>query len=258
MRMSFARRNALIPRGLRLVPLVLLGIALLLFIIRAAAPNLFVTIATPLWRVSSLAAGGAADVAAFAENPATLMHERDEAQANVAALTNENANLTAKVADLERLLGSRRTAENGILAAVLSRPPESPYDTLIIDAGESAGVAEGAVVAADGGVPVGRVASAAAKTARVILFTSSGTKTDAWVGAHRIPVTLTGEGGGAWSASVPKDAGAAEGDPVEVFGSSVVGTVTRVDSDTSSPSATLRIQAAVNPFSILWVTVSPL
>ncbi len=141
---------------------------------------------------------------------------------------------------------------------VLARPPVSPYDTLIVDQGSSAGVAEGAFVTGPGGAPLGNVSSVTSGSARVTLLSASGKKTDAWVGEHRIPVTLSGGGAGTFESSAPKDAKIIVGDSVFVQGALVAGTVVRIDSDAASPSATLHIQAVINPFSLLWVHIEKL
>jgi cell shape-determining protein MreC len=188
-----------------------------------------------------------------------LERERDAAVAAQNALTEQNRTLSAKVADLTALLGSRTEAPPGIVAAVLARPPVSPYDELVLDAGEAEGVREGAAVYGNGGVPLGIVASVTAHAARVALYSAPGRETPALAGAARVPFTLVGAGAGAFTASVPRDAGVAVGDALYAggAGSIPIGTVAAVDSDPSSPSAAIRIDPVANPFSITWVTVAP-
>jgi len=255
--MSFARRNALLPRGVRLLPAALIGIAVLIFLIRALLPNVFITLAAPFWRLSSLGAAAAYDASSALKNPAELSRELEAVRADNAALAADNETLKGQVEDLQKLLGSRTAPPKGILASVLARPPESAYDTLIVDQGSSAGVLPGALVSGPGGAPLGRVATATGSSARIALFSASGVKTDAWAGDSRTPITLTGAGGGTFSATAPKDAKIAVGDPVFAVGAAAIATVTRIDTDATSPTATLRIQAIVNPFTLLWVSIAP-
>jgi cell shape-determining protein MreC len=200
--------------------------------------------------------GLVSDTSHSVENPATLARELQAAEENITALTSENTTLKGQVEDLQNLLGTRSATVRGILASVLSRPPESPYDTLVVDQGEASGVFAGALVTGNGRVPLGRVASVTNGSARVTLFSASGVKTDAWVGEKRLPVTLTGMGGGTFSATAPTDAKIVAGDTVFVLGGVAIGTVVRSDVDTSSPTAVLRVQSATNPFSLLWVLIA--
>lgn len=257
-RTYFGRRNALISRGTALIGGAFALVALIILVLRLAFPSALVSVATPLWKLSA-AAGEAfhAGAASFA-SPAALQRALDTARAQNDALTNQNKTLAAQVVDLQNLLGSRTDVPPAVLASVLTRPPESPYDTLVIDQGSRATIAPDALVTGPGGVPVGKVVSVNAASARVLLFSAPGTATNAWVGQHNVPITLTGAGSGAFDATVPKDANIVVGDSVYVAdgGAAAMGTVVRLDSDPSSTSVTLRIQPLVNPFSLTWVLVS--
>jgi len=255
-RMSFARRNALLPQGALIIPAILLGVAAIVFLIRILFPGLFITIVTPLWRLSSFTSGLVGGATSSFQNQAALSRELDAARAENAALTSENDTLAGQVHDLQNLLGSRTAPPKGVLASVLARPPESPYDTLIVDEGEASGIVPGALVNGPGGTPLGRVASLTTSTARIVLFSASGQKTDAWIGSNRVPITLSGAGGGTFSATAPKDAKLAVGDVVYILGGAALGTVVRVDTDPSSATATLRIQSLINPFTLVWVSLS--
>jgi cell shape-determining protein MreC len=148
---------------------------------------------------------------------------------------------------------------SGIIAGILSRPPLSPYDTLVVAAGTNAGVAPGMRVFAPGGVPIGTVISTLSSSATVTLYSSPGTTLSAWVGDDRVPVTLTGEGGGAFSATAPKSAGILEGDIVYVVGTitAPLGVIKDITTNASSPSVELFVAPSVNLFSLVWVTVVP-
>jgi cell shape-determining protein MreC len=146
-----------------------------------------------------------------------------------------------------------------VLAGVMTRPPVSPYDVLIVDQGMGAGIAVGNHAFGPGGVPVGIVTSADARSARVTHYTHTGNVTEGWAGAVRVPMKLLGTGAGGLDAEIPGNAGVAVGDQVFVPGPGAlpIGTVVEVVSDPSSPSVVLRIRPLVNPFSLTWVTVQP-
>jgi len=236
----------------------LAGIALALAVFRLAAPGLFVAAMAPLWRAGGGISNAAGGFFAVFHERATLERERDAALAQVQALSAQNAALAAKAADLTALLGDRAEGGNGILAGVLARPPESAYDALVVDQGTDAGVAVGALAYGPGGAPLGTVASVTRGSARITLYSAPGRETDAWVGAARAPLMLTGLGSGAFYAEAPSEASTTVGDAVYVSGPGAlpIGVVARVDHDPSSPKSVIRVHPALNPFSITWVTIA--
>jgi len=155
------------------------------------------------------------------------------------------------------VLARYHTNQVGVVAGVVARPPESPYDSLVLAAGSNAGVALGMEAFGLGGVPIGVVSSILADFSRVTLFSAPGMNTAGWVGRAHLPLTIVGVGAGAMNAAAARPAGIAIGDTVFAPGPGMlpIGTVVRIDSDPSSPSVTLRIQPALNLFSVSWVTV---
>ena len=252
------RRSAFLPRRVRPLAAVLVGVALLLVAFRLAAPGLFVTAISPFWRAGTFMTNAAGGFFAVFHERATLEHERDALSAQVEALSAQNAALAAKDADLTALLGDRTDAADGILVGVLARPPEAAYDTLVVDQGVDSGVAVGALAYGPGGVPLGTVASVTRRSARIALYSAPARETDAWLGAARTPLTLTGLGSGAFYAEAPNTASTTIGDPVYVSGPGAlpIGVVARVDSDPSSPKSVIRVKPALNLFSITWVTIA--
>lgn len=233
--------------------------AIVVFALRFLLPGAFFALANPLFKTGTALTGSTGNVlASFASN-AQLAHENRDLAAEVESLQNQNAALTARTQDLTKLLGGEGQSVPGITAGVLARPPLSPYDTLEVAAGSADGVTAGSPVFAQGGVPIGVVQSKTAHTALIALLSSPGKNTDAWIGANRIPITLMGVGGGAFIATIAKNAAITTGDGVYVSGPGAIpmGTVVKVDSDPSSPSVTLRIQPTVNIFSVTWVMIGP-
>lgn len=233
------------------------GLALLFILMRLFAPDFLVSILSPVSHVSNLAAAAASDATATFRNPATLQRALDAANANNAILIEQNAALAARAADLQRLLGERAEPARGIVAAVVSRPPMSPYDTLLLDQGSDAGVKVGAVVSGPGGTPIGSITSVERSSSRALLYSAPGFSSVAWVGEERLAITLTGSGGGAFDAVAPKEALINVGDAVYLSNSLRIGTVLRLDSDAATPSVILRVQPAANLFSLTWVSVAP-
>jgi hypothetical protein len=80
-----------------------------------------------------------------------------------------------------------------IAASVIGRPPQSPYDTLLLDAGAEDGVTLGAGAWWPAGVYLGVVTKVDKQTAVVELVTAPGVNHQVTVAG--IPVTTIGRGG---------------------------------------------------------------
>lgn len=237
----YRRRNAFFSSPGRITAVIALLAVVILIGIRLLAPGVFFALFSPLFSL-----GNAVQV--VDEDTLRLRADR--------ALINENIALSERVKDLMRLVGDEEGERSGSVASVVARPPMTPYDTLLIDGGNREGVVSGVLVSAEGGVPIGTVETVGANYAQVSLFSTSGRETEGWVGDERTPVTLVGEGAGAFTAEVPRDAGVTEGAFVYLPpGARPVGKVARVDADPSSPSATLRIEPLVNIFSLTLVLI---
>lgn len=238
---------------------VLIG-AVLLFLVRLLAPNFFWHVFTPVFHSADLLATKSHTFFSSFGDTAQLALQNEKLHSENIALTSENEALLQKATSIEALLGSpaigkKNTSE--IIAGVVARPPESPYDTLVLAEGARAGVARGMEAFGAGGVPIGVISSVLADFSRVTLFSAPNMTVNGWVGRANLPLIIRGAGAGAMNASVPRSAGVTAGDIVFVPGPGMlpIGSVVRVESDPSSPSVTLRIMPALNLFSIAWVAV---
>lgn len=143
-----------------------------------------------------------------------------------------------------------------LTARVISAPPKTHYDTLLIAAGENAGVRLGDLVTVHG-VAFGTVTDVSSGSSLVELYSSPGATHDAYVGDSEGIVVIRGVGGGALETSIPNDLDIAVGDTVTdsktgyVFG--VVSDVLRREIDTS---ALVRISLAAPPNSLRYVSLT--
>jgi len=253
-----ATRNALF-RDRRLIGGALcVLIALVVVLVRLVAADTLVDVTAPFVRTSAAVSETTGSFfSSFTERMA-LVAERDNLAHQVDALSARERGLMEELADVRKLLGDRTEVPDALPASVLMRPPVAPYDTFVVDAGSVDNVVVGASVAGPGGIPLGTVSEVSNRTARIVLFSASGQETEGWVGEERIPITLVGEGAGAFSARVPRETPIAVGDVLIIpgFASTPIGTVRKVESDPSSPFSSVLITPFVNPFSITWVTIS--
>ncbi len=260
MRRTFlAKRNALLTtKGVSWGIFLILLVCSLLFL-RVLAPNAFWKLFTPVFGVSHIFStktdaffDGFRDTAALAQENAQLEDENH-------ALASQNQMLTQKLKNVTALLSVHETKETipGLLAGVIARPPESPYDVLVIAAGEEDGVIVGMEAFGERNTPIGIVTSVLKNVSYVTLFSTSGVATEGWVGNTNTPITITGVGGGVMEASTVRDANVSVGDAVFVPGPGMlpVGSVVRLDSDPLSPQVKLRIRPAANFYGLSWIVV---
>lgn len=137
---------------------------------------------------------------------------RDALYRSNAALLDRNL-LFQENEELKEVLG-RKNNRNLTLAAVLSRPPRSPYDTFLIDLGSEDGVSVGMRVFALGNVSLGQVAVTYGKTSLVRLYSSPGEEYDAYIGDGGVVGIATGRGGGNFEMILPRGVDISEGDPI--------------------------------------------
>lgn len=253
------KRNALIsPESLSWGALAL-AFVIFILLVRLFAPNIFLHVFAPVFRSADALTSTTHRLSAGFRDAATLALQNERLTEENAALSSENSALVAKTASLSALLGSslKERVAPGILAGVVARPPESPYDTLVLGAGTKEGIALGMEVFGIGGVPLGVVSTVSDDFSRVTLFSAPSMTTHGWVGRDNFPLTIQGAGTGAFGASIARSAGIAAGDTVFVPGPGAlpIGTVMRIDGDPAMPEVVLRIQPALNIFSITWVVV---
>src|SRR3989344_3772061 len=169
-----------------------LVLALALLLLRLLAPNFFLHLVTPVFRSTDFIAAQSHFFFSSFRDTAKLALQNKRLLEENAALANENSELAQKEASLTALLGGtpRGNTASEILAGIVARPPESPYDTFILARGSRAGITPGMEVFGAGGTPIGVVSSVLADFSRVTLFSSPGVSIHGWVGRASMPVTI--------------------------------------------------------------------
>lgn len=159
--------------------------------------------------------------------------------------------------DLKSLLGRKTYNKKYVLAAVLVKPFLSPYDSLIIDIGESDGVSVGDKVIADGNVYIGYVFEVYSDTSKVILYSSPGQKVNVLVGENNIEKGAVGIGGGNFRIEIPREIGVVEGDTIIIpsISPNVFGLVEKVIYKESDSFQTVLFKNLINIGELKWVEV---
>ncbi len=190
----------------------------------------------------------------------TLVAENISLQAQIAQLgarVTDRDMLDQENQALKATLGRIGTAKF-TLAAVLSKPPESLYDTLVIDGGSNVGLAVGQVVYANGDTPIGAISQVLPSSAVVLLYSSSGTKTDARLDPSNIDITLVGRGGGTFEVQVPHDLVVAPGTLAvsKELNQHIIGVLDTSDADPRDSFQTLIFSSPVNMSQLGFVQVA--
>ena len=236
-----------------IVLLLLLVIGAIRFLLPNTFAGLLTAIARPFWRVEySISSGQLQSAEALLGANQELLRKLDDADVKLQSVS-------AVLADNEQLksLMGRASTTDGVLAAVLKKPPYAPYDELILDAGSDMGFAMGDMVYASGNVPIGKISEVLAHSSKVLLFSSPGQTFNVLVGKSNVPAAAIGRGGGQYGAELPRTIDVSEGDFVSIpsLKSNLYGTINAVISDPSQPFETILFSAPVNIYQLRWVLV---
>lgn len=149
---------------------------------------------------------------------------------------------------LKDLLGRAPENEKLTLAAILARPPQSPYDSLVIDIGTNNGAHIGDVVYAQSTFAIGKIVKTDAKNSVVTLFSSSGQKQSVLIGSSTTAVEAEGRGGGNFYIKIPRNIHVVAGDPImwPDLRSVLLGVVDVVDAGEGDAYAHIYFKSPVN------------
>lgn len=160
---------------------------------------------------------------------------------------------------LRRELGLRKgSTEEGIYAAVLSHPPLTPFDTLVIDTKDTRGIETGNKVFAGDNVFIGTVKSTEDQTALVELLSNAKRKTEGILARTETAVVLEGIGGGAFEFIVPEAFDVEPGDLVVTPGSDrfAIARVVEKQVDENGSFVNVLLEQLVNFKTLQWVRIN--
>ena len=234
------------------------------FLFPKVTRNVLTTTAVPIWTVRDTFANGLGNIGNFFSFKSSLVAQISSLQNQVASLELKQTDYDAiskENQDLKSLLG-QTTGNVGnpngrILARVLSKPPESPYDTFVLSAGADEGSAVGEKVYISDTILIGQVASVTSKTSIVNLFSKSGMTNELDDERTGATYEVVGRDGANMSVEVPKDADILWGDvfTYPTIKTSVVGSVFYIDQSAQSSFKTIYLRVPGNVFQTEWVIV---
>lgn len=177
--------------------------------------------------------------------------------AQLSALELENAELRQLVGHRMESGDAANAAADEVVASVLMRPPQIPFDSLVIRAGTEDGIMAGDQVYAFSSFPIGEIASVSRRTSIVRLFSTSGNKIEVQIGSTTTAVVAEGKGGGNFFLKLPKVTEIEKGDivmraylPPEAFS-----TIESVDSTDGEAYTYAYFKLPVNIHAIVYVIV---
>lgn len=152
---------------------------------------------------------------------------------------------------------SRKEEQNFTIAFVISRPPKSPYDILIIDAGSENGIQNGMEITAYGNILIGYVVEVSQKTSKVKLISFPKEEINAMLMEANAPVIAKGQGGGNFEIDLPKAVDVKEGNKMMTSGINplLIGIVEKIISNPSDPFQKILFRLPVNIQELNYVMV---
>lgn len=193
------------------------------------------------------------------ESKKSIIAERDILKNQVADLEAQIASLTALKDENEKLqemLGRKSEKIELVLGRIVAKPNQSPYDTLVIDAGSDDGIIDGARVLARGDIAIGTVVETAPHISKIKLYSTSGEKTKGAITGKDIFIDLVGTGAGTFEATLPRDVVVEKGTPVVLpDGGNVVAIVEEQIVDPRDPFQKILFRSPVNLFELRFVGV---
>lgn len=162
--------------------------------------------------------------------------------------------------ELRAELSMRAIEGASLRAAILRRPPETRYDTMLIATGRAEGVEPEYRVSA-GAAFLGRVVEVDTHVSTVVLASAPGEEIHGFLihGTSTHPVRLTGMGQGAFESTAPRTIPIAEGDSVFVFTDiwEIVAVVASIVDTPTDALVRIKLMAPVNMWHLRSVEVRP-
>ena len=241
-----------------LILALLFGLGALLF---SFFGGFIVSAISPIWRAENAVSRALSRSFEYWHSKQVLIDENVSLRNKVTALALERDALALSLSEghsLSELLG-RKHQEGEVIASVLTRPPQSPYDLFIIDAGTKEGLATGSRVSLPGGAVVGIVSDIFPSSAKVKLFTTPGEKTEAVLERGNIPVILVGRGSGNFRVTVPRETVVVVGDRIVSADVhySLLGVVEDVEVTATDSFKEILARSPANIFAVRLVSASP-
>lgn len=240
--------------------LVVLGAFLLQKFAGEAVGRFALVVGRPFGGVYSAISRNVGFVGEFFKTKSSLIKENESLRAYIISNEEKTERFEALNHEYQELLalhGRSTTTTNSVVAHVISKPPQSPYDVLVVDVGSANGIVDDSLVFSIGGALVGQVEEVSSNTSKVVMFSSVGQETDASVERTGESIKVVGMGGGTLQAEVAQEMDIIVDDTVVLpdFGGFVVASVASVDSSVTSAFKKVLFRAPVSISNLRFVEI---
>jgi cell shape-determining protein MreC len=253
---SFEDRKRSVKKKLFIV----IGILLVGAIILTLSPvrNTLFFIAEPVWKVKNSIVNSS--FFEYFKTKQRLIDERTAIERELflaGDLLALNETLKKENETLKDLLGRQDTKLKTVLTSVLAKPPQLPYDSLLIDIGEDQGIKVGDQVIANANVYIGEVSEVLPHSAKVSLYSTPGRKLSVVLGVSAVTAEAVGIGGGNFNILLPREVEVKEGDVIvtPAITSNVFGIVEKVNFQDKDSAQTILFKSPVNVSELSFVEV---
>jgi cell shape-determining protein MreC len=232
---------------------VLIGIVLLGFLFNQLA----FWIGGPIWKIREVVSGQIISTVSYFKSKSSLQYENDflkkkldEKDAEIIIVKNQSD----LYKQLDSYISLKDVGANESIVRVVSRPPQTPFDVLVIEANDKDIKAGQRVYFA--GIPAGVVESRTGSYAKVFLFSNPASQFRVLVGQNKIEADAKGKSQGNIYLMLPKNVDVKTGDTVYLAEGTVpIGTVSQVDNNTSTSFIDVYVKMPFSPSRVDWLTV---
>lgn len=165
--------------------------------------------------------------------------------------------LEAENDSLKELMGRIKPEYKVVLSAILAKPNQTPYDTLVIDRGSNDGIKPDQLVFAQGNILIGYIESVEQNSAKVLMYSTPGNISQVIYGSTGKYFNARGAGNGTLEVEVSREIDVAVGDQFYYPGldDTLVGVTRKVDFDPRDSFKKAIIKSPVNIQEERWVEV---
>lgn len=226
-------------------------ILLIIMAVLLTAPvrDLLFSVASPIWKFKMNVLNS--NIYEYFKSKQTLINERRSMEQKLFLAGNlmaMNSTLLAENETLKDLLGRREIQTESVLATILVKPPQTPYDIINVDVGSVDNVKPGDKVIANASVYIGEVSEVFPHNSKIVLYSTPGRKLSVVLGANSVTVEAVGIGGGNFNIFLPREIEVKENDVIIIpsITANVFGIVEKVNFKESDSFQTVLFKSPVN------------
>lgn len=212
----------------------------------------------PMWAIHQAVTGEVVSIVSYFKSKSSLQNENDNLKKQLDQKDAEIITVKNQVdmyKQLDSYISKKDNGANETVVKVVSRPPQTPFDVLVVEANDNNIKAGQKVFFA--GVPAGVIESKTGSYAKVFLFSNPSSQFRVLVGANKIEADAKGKSQGNIYLTLPKSVDVQNGDTVYLAdGTLPIGTVSQVDNNSSTSFIDVYVKMPFSPSRVDWLTVN--